>query len=158
MFGAMNFIYNIKRSIATKADSLIWAIDQQHIAYYVLWQAYAVPSVDNVSQASINMFGGPSEYVPSGAQFSEASAKMCQVVHNFRRLLRICARWCTTFGGLCEYVSSGAQLSEASANMCQMVHNFWRSLRICAKWCSTFGVLCECVPSGVQLSGASANM
>ena len=34
MFGAMHLIYYTNRSIATKVDiKLIWAIDQQHIAY-----------------------------------------------------------------------------------------------------------------------------
>ena len=30
MFGAMHFIYYTNRSIATKVDSNIWAVDQQH--------------------------------------------------------------------------------------------------------------------------------
>ena len=33
MFGAMHFIYYINRSIATKVDSTIWAIDQKHTEY-----------------------------------------------------------------------------------------------------------------------------
>ena len=37
---AMHYIYYINRSIANvqKLIKLIWAIDQQHTAYYVLWQ------------------------------------------------------------------------------------------------------------------------
>ena len=96
-------------------------------------------------------FGGFCEYVPGGAQLSEASANMCKVVHNFRRPLRIFAKWCTTFGGLCEYVPSGAQLSESFANVCQVVYNFRRPLRICAKWCTTFGGLCQFEPNGVYI-------
>ena len=109
------------------------------------------------SFAGLSIFREPSEYEARGA-LSDTSANMCQVVHNFRRPLRICGKWCRTFGGLYEYVPSDAQLSDTSANMCQVVHNFRRLLRICGKWCRTFGGLYEYVPSDAQLPEASANL
>ena len=34
-----------------------------------------------LSHASLNIFGKPSEYVPSGVKLPEASANLCQMVH-----------------------------------------------------------------------------
>ena len=74
-------------------------------------QTYAVPLVEKLSQVCAKWcitFVGLCEYVPSGAQLSEASENMYQVVQNFRK---------------------------ASAIMCQVVYNCRSPLQIYAEWC-----------------------